>query len=191
MNFAYLRVSTFYQNLDSQRDALKVYNCYKIFEEKVSGKSKDNRKELLLLLDVLRPGDNVIVYKLDRLGRSLKDLLNILEEIHKKGAHLICLSENINSNTPTGSFLFNILASLAQMERELIVERTRAGLAAAKKRGRVGGRPKGVSEKVMKKARSVRRDIDAFVSMDEVMGTYGLSRPTVYRYLDLTRNIEV
>ena len=153
MKFGYARVSTQDQNLELQKDALKLFGCNQIFEEKVSGKNRD-RPELKKLIQMLRNGDSVVVWKLDRLGRSLRDLIDLVAEIQSRGADFISIKDSINTQTATGRFTFNIFASLAEFEREIIRERTIAGLTAAKARGRSGGRPKGLPIKSLQKAHS-------------------------------------
>jgi len=130
MKIGYARVSTQDQNLSLQVDSLKNAGCEIIFEEKISGKSKE-RPELIKLFSKLREGDTVIVWKLDRLGRSLKDLIDLVAEFQKLKVNFMSLQDSINTETPTGRFTFNIFASLAEFEREIISTRTKAGLASA------------------------------------------------------------
>ena len=126
----YARVSTREQNLDLQTDALRKAGCTRIFEETMSG-AKRERPQLNSALDYLRAGDTLVVWKLDRLGRSVKDLVELVGELEKRGVHFQSVTDNIDTSTPAGRFFFHVMASLAQMERELLVERTRAGLEAA------------------------------------------------------------
>jgi len=190
MKFGYARVSTQDQNLELQRDDLKNYGCTQIFEEKISGKNKD-RPELKKLIQVLREGDSVIVWKLDRLGRSLRDLIDLIAEIQNKGADFISIKDSINTQTATGRFTFNIFASLAEFEREMIRERTMAGLSAAKARGRMGGRPKGLSLKSLQKAQSALLLYNSEQkNVGEIADQLGISRATCYRYIELARNLE-
>ena len=140
MILGYARVSTTDQNLDGQTDALTSAGVERIFSDKITGTAR-SRPELDRLLEQLRPGDVVVVTKYDRLARSLKDLLEIVDVVQAKGAGFKSLGENIDTTTPAGRLVFHVFASIAQFERERIVERTREGLAAARKRGRVGGRP--------------------------------------------------
>ncbi|MFC4211611.1 recombinase family protein [Pedobacter lithocola] len=144
MKIGYARVSTADQNLDMQFNALTEYGCKTIFQEKISGKNTD-RPELKKLLESLRKGDEVVVWKLDRLGRSLRDLVDLVAMFDKQGVNFISLQDHINTTTATGRFTFNIFASLAEFEREIIRERTKAGLVAARARGKKGGRPSGLS----------------------------------------------
>jgi len=145
MNIGYARVSTRDQNLALQLDALTKAGCETIFQEQASGATKA-RPELDRLLASLRPGDTVTIYKLDRLGRSLKHLLDMVAELEFRGVGLVSLTDAINTTSAQGRLMFNLFASLAEFERELIGERTHAGLAAARARGRVGGRQRGLSK---------------------------------------------
>ena len=140
MKIGYARVSTHEQSLDMQLDSLANAGCEKIYSEKVSS-GKAERIELNKVLEYLRSGDTLIVYKLDRLARSLKELLNINANLKEKGINFISITENINISTPTGELFLNILGSIAQFEREMIKERTLEGIKSARARGRVGGRP--------------------------------------------------
>ena len=140
MIIGYARVSTNDQNLDAQTDALKAAGAGRVFADKISG-SKRDRPELDRMLDQLRNGDVVTVNKYDRLARSLKDLLEIVEVIAERGAGFRSLAEDIDTTTPAGRLVFHVFASIAQFERERISERTKEGLASARKRGRIGGRP--------------------------------------------------
>ncbi|MCY3860312.1 MAG: recombinase family protein [Gammaproteobacteria bacterium] len=137
----YARVSTRDQNLDSQRDQLKAVGCERIYEETYTGSRKGDRAELEAMLAYLRPKDVVVVTKLDRLGRSLRDLLDLVEEINEKGAHLQSLGESVDTSNESGRVLVQIMGMLAEFERNRIRERTLEGLEAARARGRVGGRP--------------------------------------------------
>ena len=144
MLIGYARVSTEGQTLDAQTDALTAAGAERVFADRISGSTR-HRPELDRLLDQLRPGDVVVVTKYDRLARSLRDLLEIVESIGSRGAGFRSLAEDIDTTTPAGRLIFHVFASIAQFERERIAERTREGLEAAKKRGRVGGRPPALS----------------------------------------------
>lgn len=144
MILGYARVSTKDQNIDGQQDALTSVGAERIFADTITGTAR-SRPELDRLLSELRNGDVVVVTKYDRLARSLKDLLEIVEQIQAKGAGFRSLGEDIDTTTPAGRLIFHVFASIAQFERERIVERTKEGLAAARKRGRVGGRPPALS----------------------------------------------
>lgn len=190
MKIAYCRVSTQDQNLNLQVDALKGAGCEMIFQEKVSGKSKE-RPELIRMFSKLREGDTVVVWKLDRLGRSLKDLIDLVAEMQKLGVNFMSLQDSINTETATGRFTFNIFASLAEFEREMISSRTKAGLASARARGRVGGRPSGLSKENLSKAKAVKILFDKQEkTMDEIGKDLKLSRSTCYRYLDIANSLE-
>lgn len=184
MKIGYARVSTQDQNLSLQLDSLKAAGCSEIYQEKISGKSKE-RPELAQMLAQLRAQDTVIVWKLDRLGRSLKDLMELVAQFNQLGVEFISLQEGINTTTATGRFTFNILASLAEFEREIAKDRTLAGLAAAKARGRHGGRPRGLNEDAKLKARSAQILYnDGARPVKEVAQILNISVPTVYRYLN-------
>ena len=144
MILGYARVSTGGQNLEAQVEALKAAGAERIYSEKISGSQLD-RPELDRLLDQLRPGDVLVVAKYDRLSRSLQDLLIIVETIRNRGAGFRSLAEDIDTTTPAGRLVFHVMSSIAQFELERIAERTKEGLAAARKRGRVGGRPPALS----------------------------------------------
>lgn len=152
MKFGYARVSTGTQSLDLQTDALIQAGCDELFTEKVSGAYMRNRPELLRLLSYVRRGDIIVVWKLDRLGRSLVDLVRTVNQLHEKGVELVSLRDHLDTQSPGGKLIFHIMAALSEFERDMISERTRAGLAAAKARGRVGGRPKGMSNELKEKA---------------------------------------
>lgn len=141
MKIGYARVSTIDQDLGRQIAALKAAQCDRIFEEKISG-AKSSRPELDRMLESLRPGDIVVVQKLDRLGRSVMNLLQLMQDFKNREIGFVSLSDSIDTSTAAGRMMFNMLASLAEFERELIVERVNHGLAHARSQGRVGGRPK-------------------------------------------------
>lgn len=183
MKIGYARVSTQDQKLELQLDALTRHGCGQIYKEKKSGKTKD-RPELEKLIHQLRAGDTVVVWKLDRLGRSLRDLIDLVVEFQRRGVDFVSLQDGINTATATGRFTFNIFASLAEFEREIIRERTKAGLEAAKARGRRGGRPVGLSKAALEKAKSARILYDSGEkSVGEIAQILGIGRATCYRYL--------
>lgn len=184
MKIGYARVSTKDQNLDMLIDAKKNAGCEIVFEEKISGKSKE-RPELTKLFEKLRKGDTVIVWKSDRLGRSLKDLIDLITKMEQLEVSFLSIQDGINTNTATGRFTFNIFASLAEFEREVISERTKAGLTSARARGRKGGRPSGYSKETIKKIRTVKVLYDATgsSSVQEIADSLKISRVTCYRYL--------
>lgn len=141
----YIRVSTNEQNTALQKNALESAGCEQIFEDKISGKHT-NRPGLNKLLKTLTEGDTLVVWKLDRLGRSMRHLVTLIEEMRERGVNFRSLTDSIDTATPMGRFFFHVMGALAEMERELIVERTRAGLAAARAEGRIGGRRPKLSE---------------------------------------------
>lgn len=155
MILGYARVSTEVQSLEAQLDTLKTAGATRVFSEKISG-SKRARPELDKLIDQLRPGDVVTVTKYDRLSRSLQDLLAIVDVIRAKGAGFRSLAEDIDTTTPAGRLIFHVFASIAQFERERISERTREGLVAARKAGRIGGRPPALSKQQREEVRRLR-----------------------------------
>ncbi|QJD81691.1 recombinase family protein (plasmid) [Spirosoma rhododendri] len=182
MLFGYARVSTQDQNLDLQLDDLTKAGCQRVFQEKVS--SAKARPQLQKMLDILREGDTVIVWKLDRLGRSLKELFTLVDDFQRKGIGFRSLNDAIDTTTAQGRLVFNLFASLAEFERDMIRERTKTGLAAARARGRVGGRPKGLSVQAQAKARAVKtmHGLKNHTILD-ICQLFHLSRATVYRYL--------
>ena len=183
MKLGYARVSTKEQNLDRQMDSLTAAGCEKIFCDKMSG-AKWDRPELNMLKAQLRAGDIVVIDKLDRLGRSLKDLIEIVSEFESNGISFISLQDNIDTTTASGKLIFHIFASLAEFERSLISERTRSGLTAARARGRVGGRPKGLSDEAKKTAMAAETLYKTGdQSIIEICRQLSISKPTLYRYL--------
>ncbi|MFT2011471.1 recombinase family protein [Pontibacter sp. 13R65] len=188
MKIGYARVSTQDQKLELQTDALTHYGCEQLYKEKRSGKNKE-RPELEQMVSQLRSGDTVVVWKLDRLGRSLRDLIDLVSDFKERGVDFVSLQDGINTATPTGRFTFNIFASLAEFEREIIRERTKAGLDAAKARGRKGGRPSGLSKVAMEKAVTVKILFDSGTkTVEEIAKILNIGRATCYRYINLTRS---
>jgi DNA invertase Pin-like site-specific DNA recombinase len=179
MLIGYARVSTQDQNLELQIEALTKAGCKKIFEDKVSG-SRAERPGLAKARDVLREGDTLVVWKLDRLGRSVKHLVNLVVELEQQGVQFKSLTDVIDTGTPSGRFFFHVMASLAQMERELTIERTRAGLAVARQLGRKGGRKRQMTES---KIRSAKKLLATGVPPRDVAGNLGVSVPTLYRWI--------
>ena len=178
MIIGYARVSTTDQNLDAQLDALKEAGAGRVFSETISGATA-KRPELQRMIDQLRDGDVVVVTKYDRLARSLRDLLDIVEAIKGRGAGFRSLAEDIDTTTPAGELIFHVFASIAHFERRRIAERTREGLAAARKRGRVGGRPPALSPD--QKAEVIRmRDIERR-PLREIASLFKVSVQTVRR----------
>lgn len=181
MKIGYIRVSKQEQNEALQRDALKEAGCEKYFNDKMTG-STFERKGLEELLAFVRSGDTVIVWKLDRLGRSLKDLIETLNLLKSRGVDFISLTESIDTTTPGGKLIFHLMGALAEFERDLIRERTNAGLAAARARGRIGGRPRRLATNG-KVALARRLFADPYHSIPEICSTLGISRSTLYRYV--------
>jgi DNA invertase Pin-like site-specific DNA recombinase len=181
LRIGYARVSTEDQSLDPQIDVLKHYSDI-CFQEKMSATKE--RPELQKALKRLNAGDTLVVVKLDRLGRSVKDLISIVEKIKAKGAHFKSL-DGIDTSNSYGTFVFHIFSALAEMELNLIKERTKAGLKAARARGRIGGRPKGVSLEGKRKAFVVKSLYDSGVSIAEICKQCDTSKATIYKYLRL------
>lgn len=177
MHIGYIRVSTNDQNPDLQRDAIKRAGCEQIFEDIISG-SKAKRPGLNKLLKTIKPGDTVVVWKLDRLGRSLINLADLLQSFKKKDVQFLSITEGINTCTSMGRFTYHIMSALAEMEREIIIERTCAGLAAARKKGRIGGRPQKHSEAEVSQ---MKRLIQNGVSRRQVSLIYNIGISTLYK----------
>ena len=177
----YARVSTQDQHLDLQHDALHRVGCEKIFTDTVGGASVE-RRGLAAALDYLRPGDTLVVCRLDRLGRSLKQLIETVAQLEHAGVGFRSLQERIDTTTPGGKLVFHVFGALAEFERDLIRERTQAGLAAARARGRLGGRPKKL-ETAAKVAMAQALYDDKRHAIAEICRTLGISRATLYRYL--------
>jgi len=191
MKIGYARVSTKDQNISMQFDAFEKEGCKMIFQEKVSG-SKTDRPELRKIMEQLREDDIIVIWKLDRLGRPLIHLIKLVKEIMDKGAHLKSLNDSIDTSTPQGKLTFHIFAALAEFERDIIRERTIAGLEAARARGRVGGRKKGLSEEAEKKAIMAETlYLKGEKSTLEICKYVGIkSKSTLYRYLRY-RGVEI
>lgn len=180
VRIGYARVSTDDQNLEGQLDQLGRAGCDPIYSEHASG-SKDDRPELAQALKALRAGDSLVVCRLDRLGRSLPHLVQTVAELAGRGVGFESLAEHIETTSAGGTLVFNIFASLAQFERQLISERTKAGLAAGRARGRMGGRPPALTVKQLREAKRLLDDPEATVT--DVAKTYGVSRATLYKGL--------
>ena len=178
MIIGYARVSTSEQTLASQIDALNGAGAARIFQDQISGTMRA-RPELDRMLDQLRDGDVVVVAKYDRLARSLRDLMDIVEAIRARGAGFRSLAEDIDTTTPAGRLVFHVFGSIAEFERERIAERTREGLAAARKRGRIGGRPKALSPEARAEVRRMREGGGKTVA--EIARMFKVSRSTVLR----------
>ncbi|MCX7380982.1 MAG: recombinase family protein [Alphaproteobacteria bacterium] len=180
MKIGYARCSTSIQDHALQLDALKKAGCEKVFTETASG-SNAGRFELAKVLELARTGDTIVVWRLDRLARSLRHLIDISEDLQRRGIALRSLTENIDTSSASGRFMFAILGALGQMEREIIVERTRAGLEASRARGRVGGRPPALDEAKVRAARAMLAA--GTMSAIEVAKQVGCAPSTLYRHL--------
>lgn len=179
MLIGYARVSTQDQNIEVQREALTRAGCHKVFEDKASGTRVD-RPGLAKTLEILREGDTLVVWRLDRLGCGVKRLVRLLGELHKQGIQFKSLADAIDTGTPSGRFFFNMMDSLAEMERALTVERTRVGLEVARQLGRRGGRkPKMTNRKI----ESAKKLLASGIAPKDVAKNLGVSVPTLYRWV--------
>ena len=179
MLIGYAWVSTQDQNLDLQLEALTKAGCKKVFDDKISG-SRAERPGLTKALEMLREGDTLVVWKLDRLGRSVKNLVDLISELHRQGVQFKSLTDAIDTGTPSGRFFFHVMASLAEMERELTVERTRAGLELARQLGRKGGRKRQMTDS---KIESAKKLLASGIPPRDVAKNLGVSVPTLYRWI--------
>lgn len=181
MNIGYARISTIDQNLDLQINALKKIGCEKIFTDTISG-SATERSGLSQALDQLRTGDTFFVWKLDRLGRSLRLLIDLINTLHEKGVMFHSIQDGIDTSTSIGQFFFHITGAFAELEKNLIRERTKAGLDAARARGRTGGRKPSLDRKQIK----MMMDIYSTKSTPvfEICNQFGICKKTFYRYLE-------
>lgn len=192
MNIGYARVSTDDQNLALQEDALKEASCEKIFYDKVSG-AKSERPGLQEALDFLRDGEDVlVVWRLDRLGRSLKDLIELVNQLEQRKIGFKSLQDPVDTTSSGGMLVFHIFGALAEFERNLIRERTKAGLAAARARGKKGGRRRALNDEQVQRLYQLYDDTDADgrkkYTIREICEMMGISRSTLYSYLG-TRNV--
>ena len=179
MLIGYARVSTDEQSLDLQLDALKRAGCKRIFSDKVST-TRDDHPGLVDAVSHLRERDVLVIWKLDRLGRTVKGLVDFAADLQQRKIQFRSLTDVIDTTTPAGRFFFHVMASLAQMERELLAERTRAGLAAARRRGRVGGRKRRMTPG---KVESARKLLKGGMAPRDVAANLGVSVPTLYRWV--------
>jgi DNA invertase Pin-like site-specific DNA recombinase len=180
LRVGYARVSTRDQETHLQIDALQAHGCERIFEEKASGAQRD-RPELKAAIDYLRAGDVLVVWKLDRLARSLRQLIETVEGLQEKGIGFVSLTEGIDTTSPGGKLVFHVFGALAEFEREMIRERTKAGLQAAKSRGRRLGRPAALTPDQIEMARALKQAGNH--SMPQIARQLGVSRATLYRVL--------
>lgn len=176
----YARVSTWDQNLDLQTDALDQAGCVRVFTDTASG-TRSDRPQLAAALDYVRPGDTLLVWRLDRLGRSLKHLVETVTSLNERGVGFKSVTESIDTTTSTGKLVFHIFAALAEFERDLIVDRTKAGLAAARERGSKPGRKPSLTHDQVAVVRRMHREGTHTVAA--IADVVGVSRATVYRYL--------
>jgi len=184
MLIGYARVSTQDQNLELQTEALTKAGCKKIFQDKISG-SRAERPGLAKAQEALREGDTLVVWKLDRLGRSVKHLVDLVGELHKQGVQFKSLTDVIDTGTASGRFFFHVMASLAEMERELTIERTHAGLEVARQLGRKGGRKRQMTDSKIKSAKKL---LASGVPPRDVASNLGVSVPTLYRWIPASTN---
>ena len=183
-NYGYARVSTVQQDLNRQLDILSQYNCIEVLTEKMSG-TKTNRPELMRLKDKVRAGDTIIVESFSRLGRSTRDLMDLVDYFKSKGIILISIKENFDTNTPQGNLMLTVFEAFSQFERDIIVQRTKEGLESARARGRKGGRPK-VKERNIEKALKLYNSKE--YSISEIVKMSGISQATLYRYIQKQGN---
>jgi DNA invertase Pin-like site-specific DNA recombinase len=181
MFIGYARVSTHEQTLNLQKDALHKAGCEQIFTDTISG-TKSERKGLTEALGHLREGDTLVVWRLDRLGRSLRHLIDTITSLRERGVGFKSLTENVDTTTSSGKLVFHIFGALAEFEREIIRERTQAGLESARSRGKVGGRPKALTVKEVQMLRNMATDKSLTVS--DICKTLGIGRTTFYRYVE-------
>lgn len=182
MKIGYARVSTEGQDLSLQLDKLKEWGCDKVFSEKASTRKLLEEKQKVF--SILEKGDTLVVWKLDRLARSTMELLSDIKTLSDRGVHFVSLQDNIDTSSASGRFQLTVFSALAELERDMIRERTIAGLEAARKRGRVGGRPKGMSQTVRKRCSSVQILVHhGHVSIEEACRQQGVSKSSYYSWL--------
>lgn len=190
MKFGYARVSTPSQNLNLQIDALVQHGCDQIFQEHISA-TKKNRPELDKLLAFVRKGDVIVIWKLDRLGRSVMDLIKIINQLREKEVELVSLQDHLDTTTPSGKLIFHMMAALAEFERDMISERTKAGLKAARARGRKGGRPPGMSKRLKGISPAVKAVYDSEqLTNKEICKQFNISVGTIYRCIAYAKSLE-
>lgn len=182
MNIGYARVSTGLQNLDLQEDSLKSFGCEKIFTDYISG-AKNKRPGLESAIDFAREGDSIVVWRLDRLGRNMEDLISIVNKLNDRGVSFHSIQENItmDKSSSTGQLIFHLFASFAEFERNLILERSAAGRAAARARGRFDGRPEKLTVQDIELLKTL---VDNGTPIKKIADKWNVSRTTIYRYLN-------
>lgn len=181
MKVGYIRTSKKDQNPDLQRRDLETFGCEKVFEEQISSRKAD-RPELRAAMDYCRKGDELVVWKLDRFGRSLQELIELVNALKEREVEFVSLRESLDTTTPGGKLVFHVFGSVAEFERDIIRERTMAGLEAARARGKKGGRKPVMDRKKIALASKLMRDRET--PMSEVCEAVGVSRATLYRYLE-------
>ncbi|NOQ76741.1 MAG: recombinase family protein [Methylococcaceae bacterium] len=181
MLIGYARVSTLDQNPQLQIEALNEAGCTKIFTEKISGANK-KRRQLQEALEYMREEDTLVVWKLSRLARSLTQIINTVNDLEDRKIGLKVLTQNIDTGTPEGRLFFHMNAAFDQFQREIIVENTRAGLKSARKNGRIGGRPKLMTDDKIRTAQSMLKDTDNYPFVSDIIKTLGIGRTTFYRH---------
>lgn len=191
MRIGYGRVSTSDQHPEAQRDALDEAGCDRVFVDKLSGKLA-SRPELDKALAAVREGDHLVITKLDRLGRSLRNLMDIGDDLRQRGVQLAVLDQGIDTSTPVGQMFFHILGAVAEFEHSLMVERTKQGLEAARARGRTGGQKPKLRPRQIKLAQEMYDELGPDGkrkhTVQEIANEFGVSRPTIYRHLEKTRD---
>ena len=180
MTIGYARISTMDQNLEYQLDELKKAGCEQIFTDKITG-TKFDRPQLTELKKILRKGDTIVVWKIDRMGRGLRDMMNLMKEFETQGINFKSLTEPIDTTTATGRLVFSIFATMAEFERSLIVERTQAGLKAGRARGKVGGRPSKLTPEQKVLVRKMHAD--KTIPISTITDTFKITRQTMYKAL--------
>lgn len=178
MKVGYVRISKHIQNKQLQLDALGREGCEKIFIDEMTGTTRE-REQLKEALSFLRPGDTLVVWKFDRMARSLKNMIDIANELREKGIEFVSITEKVDTSTPGGKLIFHMMAALAEFEHDLIKERSIAGLEAAREQGKQGGRPKVLDEKQKNRLQRLARDKS--FSVQELCGMFGISQATYYR----------
>lgn len=181
MKLGYARISTADQNLDSQVRALKKHGCDQIFTDKASG-AKSERPGLINLFKFLREGDTLVVWKLDRLGRSLSHLIHLMQKIERRNAYFYSMTENIDTSTSMGKLLFHFISSLAEFERNIIRERSKAGLVAARARGRFGGRQFKLNKEQVHRLKELHAN--KINTIPELCQMFSLTKQSLYNYLN-------
>lgn len=184
MIFGYARVSTEDQNLNLQIDALTQHGIDKLFQEKMTG-SKRDRPQLEDMIKGLREGDSVVIYKLDRISRSTKHLIELSETFEELSVNFISIQDNVDTSTSMGRFFFRVMASLAELERDITIERTKSGLEAARARGKKGGRPSKANQSI---ALALKMYDSKEYSINQILDASKLSKTTLYRYLNGRKN---